>query len=168
MADKCLNEYKLRPDSWLSCDFILNNTTSIPTTESKIKLNFLNKKVKFKKYKCQQINHTWYFSRQTFGWICGLHPGYTELKSCVKKFYPYIKNENDFKFFTILREPIKRYISEWQHVRRGATWKSRKNKKCLNKYEKCFEKNRNNWQNVSLTEFINCKFNLANNRQTRL
>ncbi len=152
-----------------ACDFISNNTTVIPTTKSKIKLNFLNKKVKFKKFKCQtHLNHTWYFSRQTFGWICGLHPGYTDLKNCVIKFYPYFKNENDFKFFTILREPIKRYISEWQHVQRGATWKSRKNKKCLNKYEKCFEKDSNNWQNVSLTEFINCKFNLANNRQTRL
>ena len=33
MADKCLNEYKLRPDSWLSCDFILNKSQS---TYSKI------------------------------------------------------------------------------------------------------------------------------------
>jgi hypothetical protein len=158
-----------------ACDFILNKTkdsstltTTTTTTESsKIKLNFLNKKVKFKKYACHK---NWYFSRQTFGWSCGLHPGYSDLKYCVKKFYPQIKNEFDFKFFTILREPLKRYLSEWQHVSRGATWKPKNrknNKKCLiNNYEKCFE-NRVNWQNVSLVEFMNCKFNLANNRQTK-
>ena len=27
-----------------------------------------------------------------------------------------------YLYLTILREPISRYLSEWRHVRRGATW----------------------------------------------
>lgn len=132
-----------------------------------------NKNIKFKKFTCkretsnknEEIN--WYFSRQTFGWICSLHPDYTDLKRCVKKFYPN-NRPADFLFFTVLRDPIKRYISEWQHVRRGATWSRHGSKKCLiDKYFECF-KGANNWINVSIDEFIACKTNLANNRQTRM
>lgn len=60
-----------------------------------------------------------------------------------------------------------RYISEWQHVRRGATW-IRHNKSCLvEAYEQCFG-GRRRWDNVTLAEFMSCKQNLASNRQTRM
>jgi len=155
-----------------ACNFNMNKTLKRNNSVLNTKLNFLNKKVKFKKFSCprtkalenQDIN--WYFSRQTFGWACGLHPDYTMLKTCTKKFYQGIDDKN-LKYFTILRDPIKRYVSEWQHVARGATWKSKKNKVCLNNYLKCFI-NKSTWENVSLDEFMSCKYNLANNRQTRL
>jgi hypothetical protein len=131
------------------------------------------KNIKFKKFVCkrEKINKNeeinWYFSRQTFGWICGLHPDYNDVKQCVRKFYPnHLATE--FLFFTVLRDPIKRYISEWQHVRRGATWSRHGSKKCLiDKYFECF-KGANNWANVSIGDFVACKTNLANNRQTRM
>lgn len=93
------------------------------------------KKKKFTKFVCARKNlisgePNWYFSRQTFGWICGLHPDYTELKRCVPRFYKNVKIEN-IKYFTILRDPVKRYISEWKHVSKGATWKRYKENRCF-------------------------------------
>ena len=152
-------------NKWIkSCNFIHNSTNN--TT-----IKPILKKIKFKKFACkrdiaiakQDIN--WYFSRQTFGWICGLHPDYTDLSKCVKTFYKGLDDSN-FYYFTILRDPVKRYLSEWRHVARGATWRSKKNKNCLNNYEKCFK--HLNWENVTLNDFMSCKYNLANNRQTRL
>jgi len=31
-----------------------------------------------------------------------------------------------YLYFTILRDPVQRYISEWKHVQRGSTWISAK------------------------------------------
>lgn len=69
---------------------------------------------KFKKYQCvrevklsRPIVENWYFSRQTFGWICGLHPDINDLRRCVYSFYPQ-NSADDFHFFTILREPFHR------------------------------------------------------------
>jgi len=31
-----------------------------------------------------------------------------------------------YLYFTILRDPIQRYLSEWKHVQRGSTWLSAK------------------------------------------
>jgi hypothetical protein len=137
---------------------------------------FQARKVKFKKYECksESSKQNWYFSRQTFGWVCGLHADYTQLKHCVPKMYPKLE-ESSIKYFTILRDPIKRYLSEWLHVKRGATWIRRSahnqssfSQSCLNDlYKQCFM-NQTNWPNVTLEEFIDCKFNLASNRQTRM
>jgi hypothetical protein len=136
------------------------------------------KKIKFKKFACPRDNPTenqdpnWYFSRQTFGWVCGLHADYSELRSCVGRFYPGLLDTR-VHYFTILREPIKRYISEWQHVARGATWRRRSsnsssnNSACLmRQFARCLSSF--DWQNVTLEEFMACKYNLANNRQTRM
>ena len=151
------------------CEFIGNvslNETRRPKTVD----NYPFKKVKFKKYVCKKDHletkreePNWYFSRQTFGWICGIHPDFTDITSCVKKYY----NQDKFSYFTILREPIQRYISEWRHVSRGATWIRKKGSNCLNSYKNCF-KGSDLWLNVTLDEFMSCKFNLANNRQTRM
>lgn len=64
---------------------------------------------KFKKYQCvrEKSLENWYFSRQTFGWVCGLHPDITDLTNCVYGFYPDAK-PHDFHFFTILRDPFLR------------------------------------------------------------
>ena len=91
------------------------------------------KKKNFRNYKCLREagnrNQSWYFSRQTFGWICGLHADFSELRKCVPRLYKNISDRNIY-YFTILRDPVKRYLSEWQHVARGATWKRKKEKAC--------------------------------------
>ena len=98
---------------------------------------------KFKKFTClrgssgsigdenndESSSQNWYFSRQVFGWICGLHADYSELKQCVPKFYKDL-DANRIYFYTILRDPVKRYLSEWKHVARGATWKRAKPVHC--------------------------------------
>ncbi|CAF0792072.1 unnamed protein product [Brachionus calyciflorus] len=68
----------------------------------------------------------------------------------------------------MLRNPIKRYLSEWNHVKNGAQWIDKfNNRKCLYKnYLKCF-KGQKTW-NASLDDFMSCEYNLANNRQTLL
>lgn len=130
---------------------------------------------KFRKFKCESgnsnktTNHSWYFSRQTFGWSCGLHASLIQLKSCVNYFYPNLDSNNEIFYFTIIRDPVKRYLSEWKHVWRGATWIRRFEKPTcfIKNYTRCFKGNKN-WQNVSLNDFMSCEFNLANNRQTRM
>lgn len=129
-----------------------------------------NPKEKFKKYSCvRNVNKTqnWLFTRQTFGWACGLHADVSDLLNCTSRFYPAAK-ATDFVYFTILREPVRRYVSEWNHVSRGATWIKPNEKVCLVRdYVKCFN-GRAKWDNVTLDEFMACETNLANNRQTRM
>ncbi|RNA40356.1 heparan-sulfate 6-O-sulfotransferase 3-like [Brachionus plicatilis] len=165
-------------DRFLIKNLILNNNQKACRFLSEIKISSLtnpNKKIKkFRKFKCERSisnksEPSWYFSRQTFGWSCGLHANFNQLKSCISHFYSSLDPKNDFFFFTIIRHPVKRYLSEWKHVARGATW-IRKNQKpsCLvDKYIKCFRGGKN-WLNVSLNDFMSCEFNLANNRQTKM
>ena len=73
-----------------------------------------------------------------------------------------------YHYITILRDPIKRYLSEWKHVRRGATWKTARlvcNGKPAN-LPFCYTGE--DWTGVELTEFMDCKYNLARNRQARM
>ena len=72
---------------------------------------------------------------------------------------------------TVLRDPINRYISEWRHKQRGATWRKSLHMcdgRLPTKEElpKCYKGD--TWEGVPLDEFMNCKYNLANNRQTRM
>ena len=66
----------------------------------------------------------WLASEKTYGWVCGLHPLLAEMKACLPNFLNknYGRRKRDFYFMTLLRHPISRYISEFLHVRRGATW----------------------------------------------
>ena len=72
---------------------------------------------------------------------------------------------------TFLRNPVARYISEWKHIQRGATWKNSHfmcNGKPASKFDipPCYDTEKT-WEGVSLKEFMQCKSNLAVNRQTR-
>lgn len=72
-------------------------------------------------------NENWLFSRYSTGWKCGLHADWTELTGCVDQELD--KNEGEtakrrYFYITLLRSPIPRYLSEFRHVQRGATWKS--------------------------------------------
>jgi hypothetical protein len=68
---------------------------------------------------------TWH--ERHWGWPCGLHPPLSDLRRCVMEKTTMAAGvavtEDNFKFITILREPLKRFISEWNHVRlTGVVW----------------------------------------------
>ncbi|XP_075382863.1 heparan-sulfate 6-O-sulfotransferase 3 [Mycteria americana] len=120
---------------------------------------------------------TWLFSRFSTGWSCGLHADWTELTSCVPaametkdcpKNHHYTMN---FYYITMLRDPVSRYLSEWKHVQRGATWKTSLHmcdgrSPTPDELPTCYEGD--DWSGVSLQEFMDCSYNLANNRQVRM
>ncbi|XP_068181786.1 heparan-sulfate 6-O-sulfotransferase 2 [Antennarius striatus] len=119
---------------------------------------------------------TWLFSRFSTGWSCGLHADWTELTSCVPSLMdsreaPENVPSKNFYYITILRDPVSRYLSEWRHVQRGATWKASLHvcdgrSPTLSELPSCYSGD--DWSGCSLQEFMDCPYNLANNRQTRM
>lgn len=98
-----------------------------------------------KKCKCvrpdaRSDEELWLFSRHSTGWKCGLHADWTELNDCLNKELTDIQyvdgkyyngamhepttHDRRYLYVSFLREPIRRFISEYKHVQRGATWKS--------------------------------------------
>ncbi|CAK6964609.1 heparan-sulfate 6-O-sulfotransferase 2 isoform X1 [Scomber scombrus] len=119
---------------------------------------------------------TWLFSRFSTGWSCGLHADWTELTSCVpSRMDSQEASRNlpsrNYYYITILRDPVSRYLSEWRHVQRGATWKASLHvcdgrAPTLSELPSCYAGD--DWSGCSLQEFMDCPYNLANNRQTRM
>lgn len=121
---------------------------------------------------------TWLFSRFSTGWSCGLHADWTELTNCVPSFMSNRESQErrmtpsrNYYYITILRDPVWRYLSEWRHVQRGATWKASKHMcdgrlPTLTELPSCYPGD--DWSGCSLEEFMACPYNLANNRQTRM
>ncbi|KAJ7319904.1 hypothetical protein JRQ81_019415 [Phrynocephalus forsythii] len=120
---------------------------------------------------------TWLFSRFSTGWSCGLHADWTELTSCVPAAMerrggcPANRTRRNFYYITMLRDPVSRYLSEWKHVQRGATWKTSLHmcdgrSPTPEELPMCYLGD--DWSGVSLEEFMNCSHNLANNRQVRM
>uniref|UniRef100_A0A1A8P7W6 Heparan-sulfate 6-O-sulfotransferase n=1 Tax=Nothobranchius rachovii TaxID=451742 RepID=A0A1A8P7W6_9TELE len=117
---------------------------------------------------------SWLFSRFSTGWSCGLHADWTELTNCV----PVVmdkkdaqRNKRNFYYITMLRDPVSRYLSEWKHVQRGATWKTALHmcdgrSPTQEELPTCYSGD--DWSGVTLKEFMNCQSNLANNRQVRM
>ncbi|XP_059183979.1 heparan-sulfate 6-O-sulfotransferase 3-B-like [Centropristis striata] len=120
---------------------------------------------------------SWLFSRFSTGWSCGLHADWTELTNCV----PVVMNKRDkksatrnkrnFYYITMLRDPVSRYLSEWKHVQRGATWKTALHMcdgrpPTQDELPACYSGE--DWTGVALTDFMSCPSNLANNRQVRM
>ncbi|XP_068614348.1 heparan-sulfate 6-O-sulfotransferase 2-like [Brachionichthys hirsutus] len=118
----------------------------------------------------------WLFSRFSTGWSCGLHADWTELTSCVpsrmdSREVPQNVPSRNFYYITILRDPVSRYLSEWRHVQRGATWKASLHvcdgrSPTLSELPSCYSGD--DWSGCSLQEFMDCPYNLANNRQARM
>uniref|UniRef100_A0A1A8FWI1 Heparan-sulfate 6-O-sulfotransferase n=2 Tax=Nothobranchius korthausae TaxID=1143690 RepID=A0A1A8FWI1_9TELE len=119
---------------------------------------------------------TWLFSRFSTGWSCGLHADWTELTSCVpsrmgsQETHKTLPSRN-YYYITILRDPVSRFLSEWRHVQRGATWKASLHvcdgrSPTLSELPNCYPGD--DWSGCSLQEFMDCPYNLANNRQTRM
>ncbi|KAG0724160.1 Heparan-sulfate 6-O-sulfotransferase 2 [Chionoecetes opilio] len=117
---------------------------------------------------------TWLFSRHSTGWKCGLHADWTELTSCVDDVMDKLE-DNEIKrryfYITMLRHPVYRFLSEFHHVGRGATWRNAR-LLCQGRHAtkeempSCYQTE--TWENVTLDEFMGCKSNLAINRQTRM
>ncbi|KAI1899152.1 hypothetical protein AGOR_G00058610 [Albula goreensis] len=71
----------------------------------------------------------------------------------------------------MLRDPVSRYLSEWKHVQRGATWKTALHmcdgrSPTQDELPACYSGD--DWAGVTLREFMDCPSNLANNRQVRM
>ncbi|KAK9963065.1 hypothetical protein ABG768_006287 [Culter alburnus] len=121
---------------------------------------------------------TWLFSRFSTGWTCGLHADWTELTNCVPSYMSNRESQErrgiprrNYYYITILRDPVWRYLSEWRHVQRGATWKASKHicdgrLPTLTELPSCYTGD--DWSGCTLEEFMACPYNLANNRQTRM
>ncbi|XP_025975235.2 heparan-sulfate 6-O-sulfotransferase 3 [Dromaius novaehollandiae] len=119
---------------------------------------------------------TWLFSRFSTGWSCGLHADWTELTSCVpaameRRGCAGNRTLRNFYYITMLRDPVSRYLSEWKHVQRGATWKTSLHmcdgrSPTPDELPTCYEGE--DWSGVGLQEFMDCSYNLANNRQVRM
>lgn len=119
----------------------------------------------------------WLFSRFSTGWVCGLHADFTELyvSGCVDNALD--RKEGSHKkrryfYTTFLREPVSRFISEYRHVERGATWLAARHvcngrPPTPEQLPMCFDPDLG-WDGVSLDDFLSCPFNLAFNRQTRM
>ncbi|XP_068612545.1 heparan-sulfate 6-O-sulfotransferase 3-B-like [Brachionichthys hirsutus] len=120
---------------------------------------------------------SWLFSRFSTGWSCGLHADWTELTSCVpgvmdrrdRKGAP--EGKRSFYYITMLRDPVSRYLSEWKHVQRGATWKTALHMcdgrpPTRDELPACYSGE--DWTGVPLADFMSCPSNLANNRQVRM
>uniref|UniRef100_A0A8C3A317 Heparan-sulfate 6-O-sulfotransferase n=1 Tax=Cyclopterus lumpus TaxID=8103 RepID=A0A8C3A317_CYCLU len=117
---------------------------------------------------------SWLFSRFSTGWSCGLHADWTELTSCVPVVMnnpPAEKGPPNFYYITMLRDPVSRFLSEWKHVQRGATWKTALHMcdgrpPTQDELPACYSGE--DWTGVPLADFMSCPSNLANNRQVRM
>ena len=67
----------------------------------------------------------WLISRFSTGWKCGTHADFTELIDCIpgviKDYFGEERNITE-RWVTSIRNPADRFISEWKHVQRKATW----------------------------------------------
>lgn len=74
-------------------------------------------------------------------------------------------------YITLLREPISRYLSEFRHVQRGATWRNSRHwcgghAATPQELPRCYKGA--SWEGVTLDEFAACPHNLAANRYITL
>ncbi|CAF0766918.1 unnamed protein product [Rotaria sordida] len=119
------------------------------------------------KCNCLKNNEPWLISRFSVGWWCGVHADWITYHRCLppKMNFEYGFHERKFIYATLLREPVARFISEYLHTLRGATWLSERlscqKAQQLRNQSAC-------WKNTNLTDFILCPFNSAINRQTRM
>ncbi|XP_011498706.1 PREDICTED: heparan-sulfate 6-O-sulfotransferase 2 isoform X2 [Ceratosolen solmsi marchali] len=116
-------------------------------------------------------SENWLFSRYSTGWKCGLHADWTELTGCVDSELNKIEGDNvkrRYFYITIIRNPVARYLSEFRHVQRGATWRGARHwcGGAPTNIPQCYSGP--NWKGVTLEQFMACPYNLASNRQTRM
>ena len=119
----------------------------------------------------------WLVAERTMGWVCGLHASYTEYRSCLPKLKNpkfSLEGSRSLHFAVLLRHPVLRYLSEYLHVQRNATWTSPH--LCGGKpvstsdMPPCYRGyyQRKPWPNLTLSAFVSCESNWGNNRQTMM
>ncbi|CAD7680994.1 unnamed protein product [Nyctereutes procyonoides] len=109
-------------------------------------------------------------------WVCGLDVDIISIVIfvvlCLKRLMLFLLiSSRNFYYITMLRDPVSRYLSEWKHVQRGATWKTSLHmcdgrSPTPDELPTCYPGD--DWSGVSLREFMDCPYNLANNRQVRM
>ena len=122
------------------------------------------------------LKDQWLISEKTMGWVCGLHALYSEFLYCLQRNHTQrvITSSSQLHFMTMLRHPVVRYLSEYLHVQRGASWSTRHKCNGLEVtdaemppcYPGYYNYHQEPWSNVTFEEFISCDSNWANNRQT--
>jgi heparan sulfate 6-O-sulfotransferase HS6ST1 len=120
-------------------------------------------------YICPRVKHetNWFFTWHTIDYlICGNHADFVRLRNCVPQLYSNERVRN-YEYISIIRHPIKRYISELGNLRRR-DWDGSKN---ICNYEGkhisdlCFGTIR---ANLSLSRFLSsCETHVSKNRLVR-
>ena len=114
----------------------------------------------------------WLISERTIVWTCGVHASYTEFQSCFPNLSPKFNTNRILHYGVFLRHPVLRYISEYLHVGLGGTLLSmhicRGRPVSLLEMPPCYPSYYDNkpWPNLTMSSFISCESNWANNRQT--
>uniref|UniRef100_A0A0R3T480 Heparan-sulfate 6-O-sulfotransferase n=1 Tax=Rodentolepis nana TaxID=102285 RepID=A0A0R3T480_RODNA len=127
---------------------------------------------------CNFKNNIWLFSRFSVGWRCGLHADFTELQECVPEMLgrlEHSKRSRRLVYFTLVRDSIDRYISEYLHMRRkqsfwnGSTLRCKGKSPPLHNITCDFANDVTNASKyLSFSRYVNCSHSLSNNRQTRM
>lgn len=117
----------------------------------------------------------WLIAEKTMRWICGVHPSLTEYQNCLPSLHtPKFSMSRNLRYAIFLRHPVLRYISEYLHVQRNATWST--THKCGGRrvsqddMPPCYPGyySKEPWTGVTLSKFVSCESNWANNRQTMM
>lgn len=109
----------------------------------------------------------WLISEKNLGWICGVHATLMEFEDCLPK----LDIIDNYYFIVTLRHPVLRYISEYLHFQRNATWSYRRycggKEVTLDEMPTCFPGylEKKPWLDLNLDKFLSCESNWANNRQ---
>lgn len=170
------------PKSWrLLCP--IANAAYYPTNSSTAHLQWwphtikpLTLKELRKQRRMKPLPEMWFLSEVTYQWPCGIHSFLTAMLPCIEKLYikRYGNRQREYHYFTILRHPVFRYLSEYIYTRQGkANWDIVTGvKHCTGALSErtvpeCYPGiyRRHPWYDVSLKTFISCPHNWANNRQ---
>lgn len=117
----------------------------------------------------------WLIATKTVRWVCGLHASYSEFRSCLPALSnPKINSHRRLHYAILLRHPVMRYLSEYLHIQRNATWSVQRT--CDNRLVSVSEMPPcypgyyagKPWVNVTLSSFVSCDSNWGNNRQTMM
>ncbi len=145
----------------------------VPRDQKKKKMRKIKPKTLCPKNPSNPEGEQWLIAEKTLGWMCGLHASFTEYRNCIRQ-DPELKavRERHLHYSILLRHPVLRYLSEYLHVQRNATWVSPHLCGGRPVSEKdmppCYPGYLNHapWPNLTLSSFVGCESNWANNRQT--
>ena len=117
-----------------------------------------------------RANSQWLFSRLTVGTKCGIHPDFNELIHCTDRVLDELEGDSvkrRYFYITLLRDPITRFISEYNHFK-SQELNGKASRHWCGGQEVIEIPDCQFSTEVSMDEFIECENNLAINRQTRM